>query len=81
MAKFDYLALLRIGWRFGRVFLGVFLVQVGTGLNTIENFNALKALLIAAASAALVALGKTIREYFKANKHSLYKSLIRYLPF
>jgi len=50
-------------------------------LANLSEFEAFKALLISAASAGLVALGKGIREYLKENQESLYENFVKNIPF
>jgi hypothetical protein len=54
-----------VAWRFARVFVSVFLVQLGTGLVSIENPAEIwKALILPALSGAITALGKALRDNF-----------------
>jgi len=82
MAKknIPYPAVLKVVWRYARVFVSVFLIQFGTGLANINSFEAGKALAISALSAGLVAIGKAIREYFKENKENIYEAAIKRIP-
>ena len=61
-------------WRFGRVFISVFLVQLGTGIVSIEDpSDILKALILPALSGAITALGKAIRDKFAEDYPALNK--------
>ena len=63
-------------WRFGRVFISVFLVQIGTGIISLENpADIWKALILPALSGAVTALGKVIRDKFEED-YPLLKKII-----
>lgn len=76
-----YPAWKKVVWRFVRVFVASFLVQVGTGLINLESWDAVKGLLLSALSASVVALGKAIREWFKEDHKELYENVVKKLIF
>ena len=79
-AKKVYPAYLKVIWRFARVFISVFLIQVGTGVAKVDDFEAGRALILSAGAAALVAMGKGVREWAKENKENLYEVALRRIP-
>ena len=70
-----YPVILKVMWRFARVFIAVFAIQFFTGFVSVETLADGKALLIPALSAGLVAVGKAVREYFKENRESVYETI------
>jgi len=64
----------KVGYRFIRTFVSVFLITLGTGLG-LEDPN--KALVISALSAALVSTGKAVREYIASDD---FNSVVHKLP-
>jgi hypothetical protein len=65
-----------LAWRFGRVFVSVFLVQVGSGIVSLENpSEIIKSLILPALSGAIVALGKAIRDNYE-DRFPILKKLV-----
>lgn len=72
--KMDYPTIKKIGWRFLRTFVAVFLIALGSGLGEAQP---VKALVISALSGALVATGKAVREYVASDD---FNNLVHKLP-
>lgn len=78
ITKEDYSKIKAIAWRFGRVFLATFLVELGVAFPNVKTWgDVYPLLLVPAVSAGLVALSKAVREYFAGGD---YKSLLQKLP-
>lgn len=75
--KKEYPVWLKVAWRFGRVFLAVFVMYLLSNVGDMNTQEAMRGILLGALSAGLVAVGKAIREYVKVANKPLYESLVR----
>jgi len=74
----SYEAWKKIAWKFARVFVAASLVSIAANLERINSVNdVLSLLLIPAATAGLVAVAKSIREYVASGD---YTNLIHKMP-
>lgn len=75
----DYPKYKKVAWRFARVFIGAFLVNVSVNWNSVNKVEDLvPLLLVPALSAGLVAVFKALREYIAKGEYTslLHKFVI-----
>ena len=74
----DYPKWKLIAWRYGRVFVGAFLVVAATSWEQVqEPQDILKVAVVPALIAGVVAVGKAVRTYFASGN---YRSILQKLP-
>ena len=79
MPNIDYSKLRLVAWRYGRVFVGAFLVSLAANWGSVESLNDAWPLFAQPALiAGVVAVGKALREFLASGN---YKSLLHKLPF